>query len=403
MNERIIKAEKKVNQLQGRVGSLIEEKSNLLKKIKTLEDNNLTLQDKLVSLHATTSSPQMHIPTNESDDVVQNNLERSDKILDNVVVSEDNVLPNSIQSMQSKENTSTEFQTTQQDDEEQGSGISNTQPTTVPVYDFVMLCDSNRKFLNIHKLCSTRNSKMLACSTTKKAIEILNYRKFTVNKGLIINTGVNDADHMSKEEIIDNQVHLVDIATKMFPEKKVILSGITPRNDDLDHVVAEANRGIHERIKNLPNVQHVYNGNLRENRFFHDVKHLDKRLGIPKLAKNIKTELHFAFKSRQRQDDTRTTKSDQTQQTLNPPTPPSPSMNNPSTDVQPGINTTKPITTDTIQQQLQNMTNLLNHFIQSNININQQQYQRVMSEEGGSSSQHALQLINIHNHDFSQC
>jgi hypothetical protein len=24
-------------------------------------------------------------------------------------------------------------------------------------------------------------------------------------------------------------------------------------------------------------------------------------------------------------------------------------------------------------------------------------------EEGGSSSQHALQLINIHNHDFSQC
>jgi hypothetical protein len=25
------------------------------------------------------------------------------------------------------------------------------------------------------------------------------------------------------------------------------------------------------------------------------------------------------------------------------------------------------------------------------------------TEEGGSSSQHALQLINIHNHDFSQC
>ena len=86
MNERIIKAEKKVNQLQGRVGSLIEEKSNLLKKIKTLEDNNLTLQDKLVSLHATTSSPQMHVPTNESDDVVQNNLERSEKIPDKGLV-----------------------------------------------------------------------------------------------------------------------------------------------------------------------------------------------------------------------------------------------------------------------------------------------------------------------------
>jgi hypothetical protein len=81
------------------------------------------------------------------------------------------------------------------------------------------------------------------------------------------------------------------------------------------------------------NIHAPIHGNLRENRFFHDVKHLDKRLGIAKLAKNIKTELRFAFKSRQRQDDTRITKNDQTQQTLNPPTPPSPSMNNPSTNL----------------------------------------------------------------------
>jgi hypothetical protein len=31
------------------------------------------------------------------------------------------------------------------------------------------------------------------------------------------------------------------------------------------------------------------------------------------------------------------------------------------------------------------------------------QMQYCNTEEGGSSSQHALQLINIHNHDFSQC
>ena len=64
----------------------------------------------------------------------------------------------------------------------------------IPEYDVVMLCDSNRKFLDIHKLSGTRNSRMIACGTTGKAIEIINTPRFKVNKALIINTGVNDLD-----------------------------------------------------------------------------------------------------------------------------------------------------------------------------------------------------------------
>ena len=44
---------------------------------------------------------------------------------------------------------------------------------------------------------------------------------------------------------------------------------------------------------------HVNNGNLRDNRFYHDTKHLNKRFGIPALAKNIKKEIRNAFYPRQ--------------------------------------------------------------------------------------------------------
>ena len=82
----------------------------------------------------------------------------------------------------------------------------------------------------------------------------------------------------------------------------MILSGITPRNDNLDQSVLVANREIHEEIKNLPNVFHVYNGDLRLARYYHDVKHLNKKVGIPTLAKNIKKELRLAFQPTKHQE-----------------------------------------------------------------------------------------------------
>ena len=95
------------------------------------------------------------------------------------------------------------------------TNVHNDESTTKPSeYDFVMLCDSNRKFLDINKLCSNRNSKIIACNTTKKAKEILESTKFEVKKGIIINTGVNDLEHLSAEEIVKSQVQMVNMAVK---------------------------------------------------------------------------------------------------------------------------------------------------------------------------------------------
>jgi hypothetical protein len=87
----------------------------------------------------------------------------------------------------------------------------------------------------------------------------------------------------------------------MFPGRQIILSDITPRTDNLDQAIINMNNAVHERIKDLPNVQHVYNGNLRQYKFFYDTKHLSMRLGIPLLAKNLKNSLRRAIRPQQRQ------------------------------------------------------------------------------------------------------
>ena len=51
INDHLVKADKEVSKLRGRVGSIMEEKSSLLKKIKSLEVSNQKMQDEIVKLH----------------------------------------------------------------------------------------------------------------------------------------------------------------------------------------------------------------------------------------------------------------------------------------------------------------------------------------------------------------
>jgi hypothetical protein len=109
-----------------------------------------------------------------------------------------------------------------------------------------MLCDSTRNFLNISKLCSSRHSKIIPCNTTKKAKEILGSPRFDVKKGIIINTGVNDLEHLSAGEIVKSQVQMVKMAVKKFPGRQIFLCGITPKGDELDRKIPVINDDIHD-------------------------------------------------------------------------------------------------------------------------------------------------------------
>ncbi|CAB3991175.1 Hypothetical predicted protein [Paramuricea clavata] len=131
-----------------------------------------------------------------------------------------------------------------------------------PEYDFVILCDSNRKYINADQLYPKENNKVIPCGDTAKAIDILTSPRFSLKHGIIINTGVNDLESLSPKDIIESQIRLVNIATTNFPDKEMIMSSITPRWDDLDKLVFEVNKWVAQKICRNPNVVLVDNGNL---------------------------------------------------------------------------------------------------------------------------------------------
>ena len=372
--------DKEMSKLRGRVGSLIEGKGSLLKKIKALEVSNQKMQDEIMNLHKDnhqSSQTEPHTITRPLPTSQQSTKE--DEFQDTVKISpasqhdnpDEYIEPGTSGPSQGIMDHTKESIPTYEDPENQESKICEDFPN----YDYVMLFDSNRRYLDTKKLLPKSSSKIMACSTTGKAIDIMKNPRFTINKGLIINTGVNDIDrHMSTEDVIHSQVNLINTATGSFPGKKIILSSITPRNDSLDHKVKAANQEIHEQIKDIPNVFHVSNGNLRDDRFYHYTKHLNKRFGIPALAKNIKKEIRNAFYPRQnfvsKGNDTDVAQSCKTDNSRD---------GNPMYTAQPpnGQNyiydhsTTK---MDRVQDQLQNMTSMLQYLIQSYGYVNQQQY-----------------------------
>ena len=54
-----------------------------------------------------------------------------------------------------------------------------------------------------------------------------------------ITTGVNDVEHLTLDEVIQKQLEMVDTARKAFLGKKIIVSSVTPRDDDFDETFGQ--------------------------------------------------------------------------------------------------------------------------------------------------------------------
>ena len=165
VNEKLTKSETELNKLRGRVGSLVDEKSNLQKKVKSLEAENQKLSQELLILKNNNAS-------NESRPSKEPSEAQSPKLLQ---------VPKSPQSesktggRENQQTNKSEVNSVEEYDVHQACSTGSPKDSNqeIPEYDVVMLCDSNRKFLDIHKLSGTRNSRMIACGTTGKAIEII--------------------------------------------------------------------------------------------------------------------------------------------------------------------------------------------------------------------------------------
>ena len=75
----------------------------------------------------------------------------------------------------------------------------------------------------------------------------------------------------------------------------MILSSITPRDDRyLDSEVRAVNKEVHNHISNNQSVIYVDNSNLSVNHYYYDYKHLCKKNGVSKFARNIKRGIRVA-------------------------------------------------------------------------------------------------------------
>lgn len=276
-----------LEKFQGRLGSLIEEKSKLEKKTRSLEDQleklkeeNVLLNKKVISLEEKVmdNSAAMMTPASQCEGNSNNSgLERNNEIgvpssRREVVLGNPVLLENNNETRVNRKDV----------------------PNVGANFDFVFLCDSNRKFIDMKKLCPGSTYKLISCGNLDKATEILKTPRFVINKGLIIHTGVNDLEHFEVEEILEKQTEVIQVATAAFPGKKIILSGLTPRRDELNSLVTVVNNALFRKFKDTQNLSFVNNDNLNDDQFLFDKKHLNKMRGVPVFARNLKIEIRTA-------------------------------------------------------------------------------------------------------------
>lgn len=313
------KYENELKSFQGRLGSLVDEKVKLQEKTSSLENHFVALNEENVLLRDKVSYLEKQLKITVSDKSMQceENANMKEKL-----VSLENQLSSISKSAGSR--PSREFllkeksYASDKDSTVDNSNLVNTarrdilerdDNTTEEIvsdpkvarfnaeFDFVFICDSNRKFLDMKKLFPGRSYKLIPCGSLDKAIQIIKSPRFAVSKALLIHVGVNDLEHFTVEEIAEKQTELLSISKSAFPDKTIIISGLTPRMDELGSNISQINSLFFKKISDSQEMRLVNHENLNDEQYFYDAKHLNRSRGVPLFAKNLKQEIKALFPS----------------------------------------------------------------------------------------------------------
>ena len=161
----------------------------------------------------------------------------------------------------------------------------------------VMCMDSNGKYLDKRKLWDLDGTKYEKTFTLDEVSNVVD-RDIQYNKlkYFFISVGCNDCDSEDAESVVEKLKNIVSRLKSRYPSIKTIVSEITPRQDNRDEIVKEANVLINRFVENSDRVYVVRNSNLRNSNYtFHeDNKHISSEC-IAKFAANIKHALRVAY------------------------------------------------------------------------------------------------------------
>ena len=157
--------------------------------------------------------------------------------------------------------------------------------------------DSNGKYLDKRKLWDLDGTKYEKTFTLDEVSNVVD-RDIQYNKlkYFFISVGCNDCDSEDAESVVEKLKNIVSRLKSRYPSIKTIVSEITPRQDNRDEIVKEANVLINRFVENSDRVYVVRNSNLRNSNYtFHeDNKHISSEC-IAKFAANIKHALRVAY------------------------------------------------------------------------------------------------------------
>ncbi len=162
--------------------------------------------------------------------------------------------------------------------------------------DLLIFMDSNRKHINWRQFWTLKGTEKYFCG---KLIDVeKRFREETASsiKYILIHVGVNDLDTRTPEQVTEHLKVIIAGMRKKFQGVKIIVSEITPRNDEKDADVRRCNELINALYGNQGHITIAPHSNLRDDDWsmYDDAKHITKA-AIPRLVSNIKRALRKAY------------------------------------------------------------------------------------------------------------
>ena len=152
----------------------------------------------------------------------------------------------------------------------------------------IIICDSNGRYLQPKLLCPDTKNSYIRCPTLSKAKTIIQNTTFTSPRTFIIHCGTNDLESTkSNEQVVNQTMEVITEVKKKFPETRILISSLLPRNDILDERSNIINKELEKIISSKPKVTFVKHDHITKSNHLKDKKHLNIR-GVKLFARDLK-------------------------------------------------------------------------------------------------------------------
>ena len=163
--------------------------------------------------------------------------------------------------------------------------------------DLMICIDSNRKYINFRKLWTINGTERKFLGNLHELrTAIRNENQIKELKYILIHIGVNDLDTKPGKLVFQELCEVIGEIRRKYPGIIIVLSEITPRNDNRDVEVKICNEHLSEWVKDQANIYLAKHSNLRDPEWsmFTDTKHVSEA-ATARLASNLKRALREAY------------------------------------------------------------------------------------------------------------